>query len=100
MRSRSPLITELHAETVPFEEIEPLVAERYERDEDFDGVLYDQLCNEETAYKFYDDVIEAIETSDVTFGIDRDRLVATLRSIREEEAEGVERVTELMAEGD
>jgi rubrerythrin len=92
------LIVELDAETVAYEEIEALVEAQYETDEDFDGVLYDQLCNEETAYKFYDDLIEAVEASDVQFGIDRDRLLDTLATIREEEAEGVEEVTELMEE--
>ncbi|QLH84454.1 ferritin-like domain-containing protein [Halosimplex pelagicum] len=92
------LIEELDAETVAYEEIEALVEAQYESDEDFDGVLYDQLCNEETAYKFYDDLIEAIEASDVQFGIDRDRLLDTLATIREEEAEGAEEVTELMEE--
>jgi rubrerythrin len=92
------LIEELDAETVPFDEIERLVEAQYEAEQDFDGVLYDQLCNEETAYKFYDDLIGAIETSDADFAIDRDRIVATLSEIREEEAEGVEDVTALMGE--
>jgi len=90
------LIDELDAETVPFEEIERLVEAQYEVERDFDGVLYDQLCNEETAYKFYDDLIEAIEASDVAFAVDRDRVVETLAAIREEEADGVEEVTKLM----
>ena len=92
------LIDELEAESVPFEEIETLVEAKYgsSKPEDFDGVLYDQLCNEETAYKFYDDLITAIESSDVQFSIDRDRLLDTLAAIREEEAEGVEEVTDLM----
>jgi rubrerythrin len=90
------LVGELDADPVAYEEIEELVAARYESDTDFDGVLYDQLCNEETAYKFYDDLITAIEESDVQFSIGQDRLLATLRSIREEEKEGVEEVTELM----
>lgn len=94
----SALIDELDAEQIPFEQIEPLVADHYERDRDTDGVLYDQLCNEETAYKFYDDLIGAIESSTVTFGIDRDRLIGTLSDIRAEEAEGAEDVTELMEE--
>ena len=89
-----------HHETLDEEElgdeIEQLVAARYESDTDFDGVLYDQLCNEETAYKFYDDLITAIEGSDVRFTIGRKRLLSVLRAIREEEAEGVEEVTELM----
>ena len=59
-------------------------------------MLYDQLCNEETAYKFYDDLVAAIEGSDVRFGVDRGRLLSTLRDIREEEKEGAEEVTELM----
>ncbi|MCY4730055.1 ferritin-like domain-containing protein [Natronomonas gomsonensis] len=90
------LVDELDADPVAYDEIEQLVAARYESDTDFDGVLYDQLCNEETAYKFYDDLIEAIESSDVQFTVDRERLLETLRSIREEEKEGVEEVTELM----
>ncbi|SNR53886.1 rubrerythrin [Halorubrum vacuolatum] len=92
------LIDDLGVESVPFDEIESLVEARYgrTRPEDFDGVLYDQLCNEETAYKFYDDLITAIEASDAEFTLDRDRLLDTLRSIREEEAEGVREVTEVM----
>ncbi|MFB6141864.1 MAG: ferritin-like domain-containing protein [Halorientalis sp.] len=90
------LVDELQAEPVAYEEIEKLVAARYESDRDFDGILYDQLCNEETAYKFYDDLIGAIEQSDVAFSIDRDRLLDVLAGIREEEAEGVEEVTRLM----
>jgi len=92
------IVDELDAESVPFEEIETLVESRYGRTkpEDFDGVLYDQLCNEETAYKFYDDLIEAIEESDAEFSIDRDRLLDTLRTIREEEAAGAEEVTKIM----
>jgi len=90
------LVGELDADPVAYEEIEELVAARYESDTDFDGVLYDQLCNEETAYKFYDDLVAAIEGSDVQFGVDRGRLLSTLREIREEEKEGAEEVTELM----
>jgi len=90
------LIEDLEAETIPFEEIKTLVEEQYEAEGDFDGVLYDQLCNEETAYKFYDDLIEAIETSEASFGVDREHLIAVLSEIREEEADGVEAVTELM----
>jgi len=95
-RQLEELLADLDADTVPFEEIQTLVEAQYEADEDFDGVLYDQLCNEETAYKFYDDLIDAIEASETSFSVDADRLVETLRLIREEEAEGVEAVTELM----
>lgn len=92
------LVEQLGVESVPFEEVEALVEQQYgqTKPEDFDGVLYDQLCNEETAYKFYDDLIEAIEGSDAHFSVDRETLLETLREIREEEAEGVEEVTELM----
>jgi rubrerythrin len=88
------LVDELEGDPVAYEEIEQLVAARYEADTD--GVLYDQLANEETAYKFYDDLITAIEGSDVRFSVDRDRLLDTLTRIREDEAEGVEEVTRLM----
>lgn len=90
------LIGQLDADPVAYDEIETLVAARYESDTDTDGVLYDQLANEETAYKFYDDLIEAIERSNVAFGIDRDRLLETLREIRADEEDGVEEVTQLM----
>jgi rubrerythrin len=92
------LIDELDVGSVPYEEIETLVEKHYAATspEDFDGLLYDQLCNEETAYKFYDDLIEAIESSEADFAVDRDRVLETLRAVREEEAEGVEAVTRLM----
>jgi rubrerythrin len=92
------LVAELDAESVPFDQIEALVEAQYgqTKPEDFDGVLYDQLCNEETAYKFYDDVIDALEASEARFSIDKARLVETLAAIREEEAEGVREVTDLM----
>ncbi|MFC7098133.1 ferritin-like domain-containing protein [Halobaculum marinum] len=92
------LIDELDADSVSYEEIETLVEAQYgkTKPEDFDGVLYDQLCNEETAYKFYDDLIAAIEGSDSSFSVDRERVLDTLRSIRAEEAEGVEEVTAIM----
>ena len=95
-RRLESLVDELDADPVAYEEIETLVSARYESDTDFDGVLYDQLCNEETAYKFYDDLIAAIEGSDIEFTIERDRLLAVLREIRAEEREGVQEVTELM----
>ncbi|MFB6126796.1 MAG: ferritin-like domain-containing protein [Halolamina sp.] len=96
------LVEELDAESVPFEQVETLVEAQYAQNkpEDFDGVLYDQLCNEETAYKFYDDLIEAVADSDATFSVDRDRLLNLLERIREEEAEGVEEVTAVMERRD
>ncbi|MFB6122803.1 MAG: ferritin-like domain-containing protein [Haloferacaceae archaeon] len=92
------ILSELDADSIPFEDVETLVKEQYAKTkpEDFDGVLYDQLCNEETAYKFYDDLITAIEESDAQFSLDRDELLATLRDVREDEAEGVEEVTTVM----
>jgi rubrerythrin len=90
------LVDELDAETVGFEEIKQLVEQQYETDEAFDGVLYDQLCNEETAYKFYDDLLAAVEASEARFSVDRDRLLGLLRDIRADEEAGVEAVTKLM----
>ena len=94
------LIDGLSADSVPFDEIETLVEARYgkTKPEDFDGVLYDQLCNEETAYKFYDDLIEAIEASDAAFSVDRERVLEVLEGLRDEERDGVERVTTIMEE--
>ena len=101
------LIAELDADSVAYEEIQTLVEAQYASDDEFDDVLYDQLCNEETAYKFYDDLLGALGATDddpvddsladeTAFSIDRDRLVATLREIRAEEADGVETVTDTM----
>ncbi|MFC7074135.1 ferritin-like domain-containing protein [Halovenus rubra] len=90
------LVDKLDAETIPFDQIQMLVEQQYESDQDFDGVLYDQLCNEETAYKFYDDLIDSINTSDAEFSVDRTVLLEELTAIREEEEEGVEEVTTLM----
>jgi rubrerythrin len=92
------VIKDLDADSIPFEEVKALVAESYGQTgpEDFDGVLYDQLHGEETAYKFYDDLVDAIEASDAEFGVDRDAVLDTLRDIRESEAQGVEAVAKLM----
>jgi len=94
------LIEGLAVDSVPFDEIETLVEARYgqTKPEDFDGVLYDQLCNEETAYKFYDDLIEAIAASDAEFSVDRERVIGVLEGLRQEERDGVERVTTIMEE--
>ena len=92
------LVDRLDAESVPFEQIEALVEAQYGATEpdDFDDILYDQLCNEETAYKFYDDLVGALRASKASFSIDRDRLIDVLAELREEEAQGVEEVTRLM----
>jgi hypothetical protein len=94
------LIDTLAADSIPFDEINALVEASYgqTKPEDFDGVLYDQLCNEETGYKFYDDMIEAIEASDATFSVDRDRLLSVLRELRDAERDAVETVTTIMEE--
>ncbi|WP_135851607.1 ferritin-like domain-containing protein [Halorussus salinus] len=97
-RRLEDLIDQLDAEAVPIEEIQQLVEARYAQTgpEGFDGILYDQLHGEETAYKFYDDLIEAVEASDTDYALDREELLATLKTIREEEADGVEEVTRIM----
>lgn len=100
-RSRlETLINRLDAESVPLAEIELLVERQYgqTKPEDFDDILYDQLHGEESAYKFYDDLITAIEESTASFAVDRSELLDTLTEIREEEADGVEEVTTLMEE--
>jgi hypothetical protein len=90
------LVDALEADSIPFDDIKTLVEQQYETEQDFDGVLYDQLCNEETAYKFYDDLISAIDASQAEFGIERDRLLSVLRDIRADEEAGVHEVTALM----
>jgi rubrerythrin len=94
------LIEALDADSVPFADVQSLVAQHYGRaePEGFDDVLYDQLNGEETAYKFYDDLIEAVERSEAEFGVDREELLETLTAIREDEAAGVEEVATLMEE--
>ena len=100
-RRLEELIERLDADTVPFDRIQGLVEERHggAPPDSFDDVLYDQLHGEESAYKFYDDLIGAIEASETTFDVDREHLVTTLAEIREEEAAGVRDVTDLMSEG-
>jgi len=90
------LVEALDAETVGFDEVQQLVETRYEADDEFDGPLYDQLCSEETAYKFYDDLVTALETSAASFSVDRERVLDVLCEIRAEEAAGVEEITDLM----
>ena len=92
------LVDRLDAETIPIEEIQTLVEAQYAQTqpEDFDDILYDQLHGEESAYKFYDDLITAIEESETDFSVDREQVVSTLAAIRTEEEEGVREVTELM----
>lgn len=92
------MIAELDAESIPYETIQALVTDHWGGTDtaDFDDILYDQLHGEESAYKFYDDLIESIEASDATFGIERERLLSTLRQIRDDEEEGVREVTEIM----
>ena len=94
------LIDDLDAETVPFEEVQTLVEGQYARTgpEDFDDILYDQFHGEESAYKFYDDLVTAIEEGDATFSVDREQVISTLAAIRDEEEAGVREVTELMEE--
>lgn len=94
------LIEDLSVGSVSFDEIETLVEARYgqTKPEDFDDVLYDQLCSEETAYKFYDDLIEAIEASDTEFSIDREQVLDVLRGLRVEERNGAQEVTNIMEE--
>lgn len=90
------LIEQFEANTVPFDRIEHLVEEQFEQNQKFDGVLYDQLCSEETAYKLYDDLIEILERSDLNADMDKEWLVSELKSLRTQEAEGAKEVTELM----
>jgi rubrerythrin len=92
------LVEDLEAESLPHGEIEALVREKYGRSKpgNIEAVLYDQRASEETAYNYYDGVIAAIEAGDADFGVDRDRLLSTLRDIRAEEAEGAEEVSEVI----
>ena len=94
------LIDRFDADTIPFDRIQGLVEERYSQAPpgSFDDVLYDQLHGEESAYKFYDDLLAAIEDSETTFDVDQEHLVTTLAEIRDDEAAGVEEVTALMTE--
>lgn len=94
------LLSQLDGETVPSASVRDLVDEHYAgtRPEDFDDVLYDQLCSEESAYKFYDDLIGAIESSDVTYSIDREALLTELTAIRAEEAAGAQEIVDLLEE--
>ncbi|WP_135661519.1 ferritin-like domain-containing protein [Halorhabdus rudnickae] len=95
-RRLESVIEDIEAESVAYEDIEPLVEAQYQADQDFDDIIYDQLCNAETAYKFFDDLLEALETTDATFSVDGDRLRSIVLELRDAEAAGVESVTDLM----
>jgi len=93
------LIDRFDADTIPFDRIQGLVEERYSQAPpgSFDDVLYDQLHGEESAYKFYDDLIAAVEESEAGFDVDRAHLLSTLAALRDEEEAGVREVTQLMS---
>jgi rubrerythrin len=95
------LIDELDANTVPFEQIQTLVAEKYgeTKPNRFNGLLHDQYHSEKSAYNFYDNLIRSIENSDTEFSVSRERVLETLRTIRREEKEGADRVKELIRGG-
>ncbi|MDX1746006.1 MAG: ferritin-like domain-containing protein, partial [Halobacteriales archaeon] len=97
-RQLEKLLDELDGDTVPYDEIETLVRQKYgsSRPETVEELLHDQLDGEQTAYTFYDGVIAAIEDAETEFGVDRDRLLSVLRRIRAEEAEGAEEVNEVI----
>jgi hypothetical protein len=63
----------------------------------FEDPLDDQLYAGETAYKFYADLVDTLPALDVG-PADRDALTASLLSLREETAAGVEAVTRRMGE--
>lgn len=92
------LINQLDADTVPFDHVEQLVQDRYgeTRPEGFDDIVYEQFHAEESSYKFYDNLIDAINDSTVEFGVDRDTLLRTLDEIREDEADGAKEVMALI----
>lgn len=92
------LINQLDADTVSFDRVEQLVQDTYgqTRPEGFDDIVYEQFHAEESAYKFYDDLIDAINDSPVEFGVDRDTLLRTLDEIREDEADGAREVMALI----
>lgn len=95
-RRLETLIDDLEADSVAYEDIEPLVEAQYQADQDFDDIIYDQLCNAETAYKFFADLLEALEESDAEYGVADEDLRGVLLDLREAEARGVEAVTDLM----
>ncbi|WP_181686483.1 ferritin-like domain-containing protein [Halorhabdus salina] len=97
-RRLETLIDDLDANSVAYEDIEPLVEAQYQADQDFDDIVYDQLCNAETAYKFFDDLLDALAESEASVGIDSDELEQTLGDLRGAEARGVEAVTDVMEE--
>lgn len=89
------LLAALDAQPVS-EEVTALVEAQYTPDEPADGVLYEQLANAETAYKFFDDLLGAIEASETEFSVPRERVVREIERIRADEKAGVETVTQLM----
>jgi hypothetical protein len=93
------LVERTDANTVPFEDVERLVADQFEADSAFEDVLYDQLCYAETTYKLYDDLVMTIEGPGTDFGNAGDEIVRVLGDIRTEKALSIRRLLELMNEG-
>ncbi len=92
------LLEALDTESMTAAEIDALVEDHYaaSRPDSFDDILYDQLCSEETAYKFYEDLINAIDNSDAEFSIGRDRVLEQLNGIRAQEKAGAQAVLDVM----
>ncbi|MFB6162873.1 MAG: ferritin-like domain-containing protein [Halococcoides sp.] len=84
----------------PAEELQTLVQHQYEADQEFDHVLYDHLCNVETAYKFYADLLAALESSTVELPADEGAIVDRIAHLKADERRAVEATTDLLDEID
>lgn len=91
------ILADLDVDASPAEELHTLVARQYEADQEFDHVLYDHLCNVETAYKFYADLVAAVEVSTVE---ECAAIADRLGHLKADERREVETTTDLLEEID
>ncbi|AWB27864.1 rubrerythrin [Halococcoides cellulosivorans] len=88
----------IDADHGPAEELQTLVQHRYEADQEFDHVLYEHLCNVETAYKFYEDLSEALDASTVALSVEGEAIPDRIAHLMADERRTVEATTDLLDE--
>lgn len=88
----------IDADPGPAEELHALVQHRYEADQEFDHVLYDHLCNVETAYKFYEDLSDALDASTVALPVEGEAIADRIAHLKADERRTVEATADLLDE--
>jgi hypothetical protein len=89
-------VERLDANRTSLDDVATLVADQYEADRDFENPLYELLCNAETAFKHYDDLVTTIDGLHADAAGGPERLRPVLEDLRREKAQRVRQITELM----